>query len=106
MTSPQVHFPVLGSLSVWSTQEALDYKVFLGRLRTNHTRCMAAVHLLLEHLRESSLSLNDAIAAIKTNDGYIDREKLETFLGLTPADKGAGEYEADDSRAASLPNPV
>lgn len=53
----------------------------------------AAVQLLLEHLKQSGFSLNDAFAAVKTRDRFIDRDKLEDFLGLTPADKSAGECE-------------
>lgn len=45
---------------------------------------------MLDHLRQMSFSLNDAIAAVKSTDAFIDREKFEHFWGITPDDKKAG----------------
>ena len=51
----------------------------------------AGVFYLLDHLRQMSFSVNDAFAAVKTSDGFIDREKLERFWGIMPEDKKGGK---------------
>jgi hypothetical protein len=43
-----------------------------------------------------SFSLNDAIAAVKTTDAFIDREKFEHFWGITPDDKKGGAQRERD----------
>ena len=56
----------------------------------------AGVYYLLDHLRQMSFSLNDAIAAVKTSDAFIDREKFEHFWGITPDDKKGGAQRERD----------
>ena len=51
---------------------------------------------MLDRLREVGFSLNDAFSAVKTEDGFIDREKLEILLGVTPVDKTAGRKLIDE----------
>ena len=45
-----------------------------------------------------SFSLNDAFAAVKTSDGFIDRERFEHFWGIMPDDKKGGT-QRESSRA-------
>jgi hypothetical protein len=58
----------------------------------------AGVFYLLDHLRQMSFSLNDAFAAVKTSDGFIDREKFEHFWGIMPDDKKGGK-QRESARA-------
>ena len=49
-----------------------------------------------------SFSLNDAIAAVKTSDAFIDREKFEHFWGITPDDKKGGAQRERDRKIKDM----
>ena len=66
----------------------------------------AGVYYLLDHLRQMSFSLNDAIAAVKTSDAFIDREKFEHFWGITPDDKKGGAQRERDRKNEDTTVPV